>query len=246
MTRAVITSALLAAPIAGFLLLRGDVATPIRQAIVNDVSDSASGRCGELQALVRRGYEATVRDDRSSLFVLVTGDVETAFEPRVLVTPAPPFHGSITEGRAKYEGRIQSYLHDLENECLSYAPGQKTPIYLAIRRAVEMVQADGDPLVKRQVVVRSDLEDTAYPEIMRALAQRPNTPIRGLPSPIENSSTDIRLCGFSATRGKTADQRRLTPLRTPERVDRFKEVWLSMFTNPSRVILEPFCHQSAG
>ncbi len=235
-----------------------NAAPPAHVALVRDRSDSSGCGCDALTAQAGEVLESPVFTSGSTLIVTETGAPRTANEPVVLGRYDIPANRGSLESQSKYLQRRQAILDDIKKRCEEESVTDKSPIFLAVRRAVEHLSAAGcDGRANCLLIVFSDLEELGERSIKEAISQGSgdsrNAPSRRtspasaqLPAPIDNSAFDVVLAGSAETLGTTDDggkgkPRVLSPARTQRRAEQIRQVWGSLFTDPRRVLFEPHC-----
>jgi len=212
--------------------------------IVRDLSDSVLSGCGCTAALVKQSLGDPHAGSGSTVTVTATGNAETAGEPKLLASIPVPVTRNALEGRDAAPRLREKVATDIKAECDKRQQTKVSPIFIAVKRAVEHLKAAGCGKDSACVAyVQSDLEETSDPQIKAALNQSgSDKPL--LPEPIDNSSIKIVFCGIAETAGEatSADRRKrnLTP-HNPQRADRIRAVWSALFTNPEGLTFEPYC-----
>lgn len=234
-------SAFLAACGDGSLLGRKPVP---HYAILLDVSQSRGAVCSPVN-----GLGAVVLADRgarrgSTVSLLASGDVATAMEPRLVATLHVPVSTRVLDGQKRRSLVQTAFLRDLEEGCRRVVtPTEESPIFLGVKRAVELLQGRCTAGAGCVLFVATDGEERAEGSIKAAL--NGNRRARShFPTPIANAGIRVSFCGLASTLGTlpaTAGARRYSLQRDPTRVDRIRDVWLSLFAEPASVTLQPFC-----
>lgn len=180
----------------------------------------------------------------STIRVLLTGDDHTANEPYSLAEYKAPDTRYIIEGKRKTQLRQDGLIADLSSKCTQSPVTKVSPIYLAVKRAVEQLQGmRGANESAQYLFVKTDGEETADMQIKLALNQPPGSQLH-LPTPIDNGRVRVSFCGMAETIGKstgTKPRGLFTATRNAQRIDRAREVWGALFSNPSNVTFEPYC-----
>jgi hypothetical protein len=229
-------------------------APPLKAALVRDRSDSTLSGCSELAAMGNELLVSLPFGEGSTIAVMVTGDDSTASEPVLLDVLEVPITKRVTEGRSIIAQKQQALLGRIKERCKEAGETKQSPIYLAIRRAVEYLRAQGcDGRTKCKVFVQSDLEELSEKSIKQLLTeptrrdQKTQTPL--LPTPIDNVGIDLMICGLSETAGDSpieGKKRTLTPKHDAQRADRIRAVWEKLFTDAKRVGFNSFCPKETG
>lgn len=225
---------------------------PPQGALLRDRSDSNLGGCDDLAAMANEILGSSGFEKGSFIAVMVTGDDSTAGEPLLVDTLEVSVSRRVAEGRSHVMQQQLELLDKIKRRCQEAGQTNQSPIYMAIRRAVEYLRARGcDGRSTCILYVQSDLEelsernireliDSTVPPISRASLRT-----QQLPTPINNSGISIKICGLSETVGATAigngRQRSLTARRDSQRADRIYSVWAKMFTDPQLVTFSPHC-----
>lgn len=140
--------------------------------------------------------------------------------------------------------RETELLTNIKNRCGEAKPTQVSPIFQAILRGVGHLKSVGSAQDSRYLFIQTDGEETANPQIKKALSQKTTTTPK-LPPPIKNDGVHVVFCGLAETVGLTTDvnnkSRRLTRTRDPERDARLQQVWSKLFSKPELVSFEPYC-----
>jgi len=217
-------------------------ATPPSGVIVRDRSDSVISDCTSTTALARRALQGGVLVKNSRLTIIATGDQATADEPVMIADYNVPSSRSAIEGRHATARKQQEVLADLRGKCEQLPVTTRSPIVLAMKRAVERLRASGCRNGSNCFIYsQSDAEETAELAVKKLLGTNQKHP---LPL-IDNDGIEIVFCGLSATRGEETapggSRRQLTKIRDARRADRLRAIWQLLFTHPERVGFEPFC-----
>ncbi|HXQ37508.1 MAG TPA: hypothetical protein VN843_26085, partial [Anaerolineales bacterium] len=143
----------------------------------------------------------------------------------------------------------RALLDRVRHRCEESAQTKQSPIYLAIRRAVEYLRAHGcDDRNNCLVYVQSDLEELSEKSIKDAIDGSHKSDHKGraltLPARIDNTGIGVRICGLAETTGtiRIGNRRQtFTPSHNAERVDRIRSVWEKLFTQPNLVQFSSHC-----
>ena len=219
-------------------------------ALLRDRSDSNLGGCDDLAEMGREMLDSFEFKKGSSIAVLVSGDDKTADEPVLLGSFDVPLSQRVADGRSKFVQQRQDLLAAVKRRCVEAGQADRSPVYMAIRRAVEYLHAKGcDGRSPCVLYVQSDLEELSEKRIKELLndsgaaSKAPRAP--SLPTPIDNSGVEVRICGLSETAGTTKasgdKQRRVTPRHDAQRADRIQSVWERLFTLPQSVSFNSLC-----
>jgi hypothetical protein len=196
-------------------------------------------------SLAKRALESPHVSEGSTLSVTITGDETTANEPLLLARYKIPVSRRVLDGRSTTARQVEEKLADLNVKCGKVAQTKKSPIFLAVKRAVEELRSTGCNAHSHcAVYVETDLEESADTQIRAALNSVTQAK-QVLPAPINNEGIDVVIYGIAETNGlkndETGKTRSFTRVRDSKRVDRLREVWSGLFTNPELVIFEPHC-----
>ncbi len=223
-------------------------ATPAQAVIVRDRSDSQRGGCDRVAGMSQELIDTLPFTDGSAIAFIVTGDNSTAGEPVLVAALGVPTSKRVTEGKSIVIQRQQALVQKLREGCREAGQTKQSPIYLAIRRAVEYARAHGcDGRNQCVVYVQSDLEELSERSIRDSIsgsgpAERRNRLL--LPTSIDNNGIDVKICGLAETAGtvETAgDRRTLTPKHDARRADEIVRIWRKLFTDPNRVGFNSHC-----
>lgn len=212
--------------------------------VVHDSSESFSGGCVALVAAAEQVNSQQTSSAASTFSVVTLGDDSTANEPRLLATYSIPRTRQVIEGLHADTRRQQEMYKDIWNKCISVRPVSVSPIFFAVKQSVAYLKAKGCAQNSHCVLsVHSDLEEN----VERAIRERIQTGRTAgvLPSPVDNSGIAVSFCGLAETagikKGTSGHQVRQTALRDPEREDRIRQTWRSLFTNSENVTFSPYC-----
>lgn len=211
--------------------------------IVEDLSLSHPNGCGSLLGLAESVLRSDGASPESTLTILIVGDATTANEPWQLGRYVIPVTRKVIEGHKVT--LQQEVLRDISGKCGMTRRTNVSPIFLAVKQAVADLRAQGCKESSGcQLLVDSDLEDNVETYIEKGLKGL-RSDKRYLPSPIKNDGIEIVFCGLAVTAGHIVDPsskeiRRTLP-RNPGREDRLRQIWLSLFTRPEAVRVEPYC-----
>jgi len=217
--------------------------------IIRDLSDSTPGDCVRVMNLAKRALALPETGGGSTIALLTTGSKFTSNEPQNLVQVTVPEIRLVIEGQRRAEQQKNELLATLQQRCLEAQVTNVSPIFQAVKRGVEYLQNIGSKNDPRYLYVQTDGEETENAQIKKALGQAPGTNSK-LPVPIDNRGVRVIFCGGAETVGLTTGANNksyyASKQRSPQRVDRLREVWLSLFTNPELVKFEPFCTSSGN
>lgn len=221
---------------------------PIVAAIVYDRSDSmaADTDCEAVAGLAARVVSLPGLGRGSKLSVYGTGDPSTALEPIESGTHGIPVSHKVMEGKEAGVAAKQAMLDTVVAGCKkSLTVTKSSPIFLAVKRAMEQLQAMGcGTRSVCHLFVRTDGEETEEAWLRESI-RRGKMRRRGEPTALNNGQIRVTICGFSETRGEVRDNKRrhrLTSRRGGVNAEFLRAVWAKVFTDPEQVVFEPFCH----
>jgi hypothetical protein len=231
----------------GFGFWRWEVvgrARPAHCALVWDRSESMAIGSESVAASARHALQSPYLGKGSRLTVIATGDASSASEPIVVASYDVPVNRRVLEGRGAALDRREELLDDLKKKCEAVPRTKSSPIYLAVKRAIEELKAEGCDSNSNCVArVQTDLEENVNLQIKNALDGRTGAG-GSLPAPIDNEGIDVVISGIAETvgtsKGSDGVVRRLTNDRDQQRSDRIIEVWRKLFTSPARVTFQPY------
>ena len=214
--------------------------------IVRDPSASTADGCGSVVGLADRALKTPGLARVATITLLAIGDEETAHEPRLLGEFRVPEVRRVIEGKRAAVRQREELFAGLRARCEEARQTQVSPVFLGTKRGVERLRSVGAEGDNKILYVQTDGEETADPQIKRALNGAPAGGLK-LPGPIQNDGVSVVICGLAETTGQTTNVegklRRLTRPRDPRHADRMTAVWKSLFTNPELVSLEPYCQK---
>jgi hypothetical protein len=230
----------------GFVWWRLEAGDPsAHAAILFDASGSQLRTCDAAKGLAIRAIDFIAHAPSPSLELFVIGDGESANEPRQLPLPLPPSTPKrVLSGRGTADDGSRSLPETVRTHCQELAPTNSSPIYLALRQVVAYVAGQGDSVSRRQVFVRSDLQETVERAIRKALLQPKGSSLDGLPPPIDNRIVAVSICGYAETQGNVRGPKSRTTYtrpRTADSAERLTEVWTALFVRKETLALAPFC-----
>jgi hypothetical protein len=213
--------------------------------IVMDPSLSHPDGCEPLLGLAEQSLHADAVSQDSTLTVLVLGDAATANEPWQLGTYSIPVTRKVLEGKTGSLRRQEELLSDIRHKCVAIHRTNISPIFLGVKQAVADLRAHGcDQMSHCRVFVDSDLEENVEISIKEEL-NRTRTTKLALPARLDNQGIEVSFCGLTVTAGRIVNPsgREILGLssRDPNRDDRLRQVWRSLFTQPALVSFEPYC-----
>jgi hypothetical protein len=227
-------------------------APPAQAVIVRDRSDSQLGGCDRVAGMSQELIAAFPFTDGSAIALFVTGDDRTAGEPVLALAVEVPTTKRVIEGKSVVTVRRAALVEKLREACRAAGQTTQSPIYLAVRRAVEYARAHGcDGRNECVVYVQSDLEELSEKSVRDSIRKAPNTHRRNiapLPTRIDNKGIDVKICGLAETAGtvESSDKRRtLTPKHDAQRADEIVNVWQKLFTNPNHVVFNSHCPKAS-
>jgi hypothetical protein len=215
-------------------------------AVVGDASLSYTGGCASVVGLAEEGLRSARLSQGSSITVLMTGDANSANEPRELARYRVPISRKVIEDRHADERRQSEILHDIAARCHAVSPASISPVFMAVKEAIAGLRAQGCRSGSHcELRVASDLEENVEPEFKAALDSRQGTK-RSFGNQLDNDGIEVVFCGLATTGGgpKDASRRKVNSRRIrrdSRRQDRLQQLWSSVFKNPEGVRFEPFC-----
>lgn len=219
---------------------------PTAQAVeIDDRSLSVTNEEEGVPALGRRALGLPGMRKGSTLTFLATGDGATSDEPVLVAKYEMPVSRRAMEGRGAETERKDAILADLAGRLKELGRTTRSPIFLAVKRGVEQLRSSGcTPETTCYLLVKSDGQELSEPTIKKAL--RDSQSKNSLPSPIPNEGIRVVFCGLSETTGNTTEgSRRGFHAQVSDRkgIDRVRDVWSSLFTQPELVTFEPYCRE---
>lgn len=220
--------------------------TASHAAIVRDRSDSTTSGCPAIGGLAGECLRSGQTGRFSTIIALATGDRRSNDEPVEFARLSQVRWSSVRDGRSSADRRDAALIAELVSRCERSGTTDRSPIYLAIRRALEELRALGCREENRCILhVQSDLSENAEPGLRKALLGDKDA---FLPAPIENRGIRVHVCGTAETsgptdgKGKVVSERRT---RGARRADITPDVWRKVFTAPELVTFEPHCPKVA-
>lgn len=226
----------LGVPLLGFVAwrLRTPPLASITAAVLIDRSDSMQNPCAALADTTGRVLQLSADRAGSTLAVFLTGDPASANQPLLLASRAAPMRTRLLKGSQFLQLARTAFSDELKTLCVQQPTTRTSPIYSALKDAVNHLRAVDLPGSDRRLLVVSDLRENVDPAITKALTQPLGTKIRS-PIPIDNTAVSVIVCGYAQTR----DHQRLQN-------ERLIEVWSQLFTDPTLVRFEPFCASTSA
>jgi hypothetical protein len=208
---------------------------PAQAALVIDTSDSRPCDCEAVESAARAMLTSRRMTQGSKLWLFVTGDQATAEEPILVGAYPVPFTRRVIEGREATGRQLGEALDKIKVTCAQFKPSKRSPIFLAIKRAVEQLRAQGcDGRNECELRVQSDLAELSEPAVRNALTgSRPAS--SALPPPIDNTGINILFCGLAEVSGNA------TGRHDVRRVDLTEKIWRNLFTDPGKITFVPHC-----
>ncbi len=208
--------------------------------IVADISESVTKDSAAVAGLAEQALDLSKRGKGATIAVLLTGDDRSAGEPRLVAKYNAPFSRRAIEGKGSLLKKQQEILRDLRAKIEKAPFTARSPIFLAVKRAVEQLRAGGCRADSDcYVFVRTDGEELSEPAVRESLTAGHNR--NDLPDPIANEGIQVAFCGLAETNtSRNADSAR-SHTHTAKHDDRLREVWLALFSAPESVSFEPYC-----
>jgi hypothetical protein len=205
--------------------------------ILKDRSLSDADGCESVVGIAKGIFRMGNNEPKSTVNVLVTGDTETANEPRQIGRYTIPVSHKALEGKNVIEGQQEEILEDVSRKCQAAGRTNISPILLGVTAAIADLRAEGCGQTSHcQLYVDSDLEENADASIKRSLSvgrMQMQSPV------IDNGAIGITFCGIVETHGRSAGGQFAQMLGA--RYQLRKNVWISLFTQPGNVSFEPYC-----
>lgn len=211
-------------------------------AVVYDRSRSTTGGCEAAAGAVTEILNRNLMTRDSTLAVFVTGDISTAGEPIEIHRTSGVRVSSVIGGPRGARRHSEAIITAVAAGCGRLPATSISPVFLAVRRAVELLRASGcGPVSRCCLMIVSDGEETVEPGLILALRGR-RTATGRLPR-IDNDGIEVSFCGLAETRGPRDSRRRhaATPARNARRADQLRDTWVAVFTHPDLVRWSPTC-----
>lgn len=215
-------------------------AAPPAHAILIDRSASTSSPCDALGGLIEGIVQNGAFTSRSKVLVLVTGDAQTRNEPIVIGALGDLKGNRSMEGKGMAARKRDQAIMRVVRDCQDLPPTRSSPIFLGLRRSLEMLRAQGCAELGGNctLVVRTDGEETAEPEIRRLL-RAPQARVHAVPEPrLDNTGIAVDLCGLGDV---VTGSRQANDVRTLRSADRLSRIWHSSFSHGELVRVTPTC-----
>lgn len=197
---------------------------------VLDRSDSMEDGCSRLIAVVDKHLPT---GQRTSLTVLGTGDRDSADEPILIFAVELGRSRRVLEGKKGDAARRKQLLRDMQAACVSAGTAKRSPVLLALVRAVHHMRSRKCGGENRcEVVVISDGEESVDKRLQRGakLLKEPAA---------DNNNVGVTFYGFAQTKGQLDGGRASTRNRTPRDAKWLEDIWRSTCSDPGRVSFEP-------
>lgn len=216
-----------------------------RGVVADSSFSSAVDRCSDVAKLAETELKKQPINDKTKLTIFLTGDQQTANEPRGLGSFDVPVQIKLTESNSVIAHSQSKILGQVKAKCEQFSQATNSSIFLAIKRTVEHLRSLGcDDSSKCEVLGQTDLQENADLRIKAAISGTP-ADMKKLPAPINNQGIAIKICGISQTKGVVVNQKgqktQLTQNRNLARADLIQEVWNKLFTHPELVVFSPYC-----
>lgn len=245
---AVVGVAIVLAGLGWWLMQPYKASTPTVVAVVFDRSDSMQPdeECEVVVGLASRVLLLPNLKADSRILLYGTGDPSTAMEPVAMGSFDIPSSNRVMEGKGAIVSARKALLDTIAGQCKkSPTVTKSSPIFLSMKRAVEQLSARGcGTTTICHLFARTDGEETEEPWIRQSVQNR-RMRQRGLPTALDNTNIAVTVCGFSETLGEIRDSNkrrvRLTARRDGNNAEFLRAVWGKVFTQPDRVVFEPFC-----
>jgi hypothetical protein len=217
------------------------------RATVWDSSTSSDNRCSEIVRINELAIKKQPTNSATKLAVFLTGDQQTANEPRGLGSFNVPLKVKLTQGNTAIETEQNRIVNEVKSKCEQLPPATASSIFLAFKRAVEYLKNLGcDDTSGCEILAQTDLQENADAQI-KAVLSGASKDFKNLPAPLNNQGITIKICGVSQTKGLVIDKKgnktQLTQNRNASRVDFIQEVWKKLFTHPELVVFSSYCSE---
>lgn len=217
------------------------------RATVGDASISSENRCSEIVKINEQALKKTPTNAATKLAVFITGDQQTANEPRAFGSFDVPLKVKLAQSNTALETERSRILDDIKSKCEQTPPATVSSIFLAFKRAIEHLRSLGcDDASACEILAQTDLQENADPQIKATLSGA-SKDFKNLPAPLNNQGIMVKICGVSQTKGLVVDKKgkktQLTQNRDAARVDFIQEVWRKLFTNPELVVFSAYCSE---
>lgn len=213
-------------------------------AIVLDRSASLTAGCAAVASLARGVFALPGVGPSSTLSLMTTGEVSTAYEARLLAVYPLPFSRRIIEGRQTEARRQSDLVHVVEGRCQETRTTSTSPILRAVMSATTHLRAKGcTAAMPCFAFVVTDGEENVDPGVRRAL-DLGGRALRDLHGAVSNEGVRMSLCGFGQTTISPSGApvtKRPDPRHARIRGTRLREVWTAVFTRPDQVSINPYC-----
>lgn len=207
-----------------------------QEALLIDTSDSRSCDCDQVSTAARTALTGPVMGNGSKLWLFVTGDQSTAEEPILIGAYPAPYTRRVMEGREFTERQLRDKLDQIKAACSKFRQTKRSPIYLAIKRVVEQLRAEGcNKGVECGLQIQSDLSELSEPGVRDSL-KRGKIKSRS-PHPIDNENINISVCGLAEVDGS------VTGKHDAHNVNVTEEIWRKLFSDSARVTFSPHCQR---
>lgn len=209
-------------------------------AVVIDRSMSVRSDSACTETLIRKALGRANGATAAKLSVITTGDNATADEPLLLAEYTVPTNRMVIEGRGAAARKTDEIIRDLQSKLVGIKRTTSTPIFIAIKGAIEHLRQDGCDTKSRCVLlVQSDLQETEESGLKAALA---GFQTKRLPEPINNQGIAVAMFGISETNGpESRGQTSRAVDRDAQTEDRIRSVWTRLFTDKNSVTFDGLC-----
>ncbi|MEW5852424.1 MAG: hypothetical protein AB2A00_26795 [Myxococcota bacterium] len=215
-------------------------APPAHVAILNDRSTSMpmETQCSAAVGLTEEALSKPDFRKGSQLTLLGTGDSFTNMEPLELGVFKAPHATRAMSARRDLEEQRAALLRGIHDGCDGAGRATSSPIVLGIRRALQVLRADGcDGGRPCAVFVVTDGLETTEPRLARAVLGKAKKQDK-LTTVLDNTGITVRFCGLAETR---TTMKRASSERSTQSAERLERTWKAVFTAPDLVRMEPFC-----
>jgi hypothetical protein len=210
------------------------------RACLLDRSGSVTQQQRGFEAIIKQGLDEPGIHKGATITAMATGDDSTANEPILIGKYEIPVSNRALEGKQGQSVRLDKVFSELRDKAGRLKPTQSSPIYQGVIRAVESLRANGCTENSNcYLFIKTDGEELIEPNIRQAL--RGKISKEKFPKPIDNRGIKVLFCGLSETLGNKNEAGVSYALRYASRLDRRRDVWTALFSNPEIVSFEPFC-----
>jgi len=239
--KAVGVGMLMSVSIAGFIFWRHGQAPKkaMHSVIIHDNSGSTADDPDAVIGLAERVLNQPKVTRGTTLTIMGVGDERNGNEPTFIAKYDVPYSRRALEGKGKVPRQKSDIRSDLTSRLEKLSRTNHSPIFIAVKRAVEQLRAYGCSSDSDcSVFIRTDGEETIERSIKAAIDSGSRKKI--LPT-ISNDGIRIVFCLAQTNAGMSSDVYKGQKVKDAGRSDRLREVWQAIFNMPSLVTFEPYC-----